>query len=60
MPPYEGVVDWRRQQVPGLMGLAGALMVAFNYMVPGFLLIVAALLYAGYKGDASMKDKDTW
>jgi hypothetical protein len=54
------VFDWKKQQVPILMSLSGALLVAFDYTTIGFLLVVLALVYAGVRGDASMKDKNAW
>ncbi|MFH0971455.1 MAG: hypothetical protein V1835_02705 [Candidatus Micrarchaeota archaeon] len=57
MAEYAGLVDWRRQQVPALIGLSGALLVGFNNTAAGFVLITAALLYAGYNSDAAMRDK---
>lgn len=53
----ERLIDWKKQRIPGLIGLAGALLVAFNNTVLGFLLIVAALLYGAYNSDAAMRDK---
>jgi hypothetical protein len=53
----EQLIDWRRQQVPGLIGLSGALLVGFNQTILGFLLIVVALLYSAYGSDAAMKNK---
>lgn len=60
MPGSEGLIDWRKQRIPIGLGLAGFILVAFNFIMPGLLLLVVAVLFGAYNSDASMENKDTW